>query len=96
MSQQTGLKYRQKIEQKLSLKARQPTGDLCDLDPLDEEVFQAKNAPKIANKVMSQGSKTNGIKKKKVKKNQKKNPLAVGWNRKTNMSKKISTNSNDE
>ncbi|EFX71002.1 hypothetical protein DAPPUDRAFT_256230 [Daphnia pulex] len=50
---QTGLKYRQKIEQKLLLAARQPTGDLCDLDPLDEEIFEDKNATKIVKEVMN-------------------------------------------
>ena len=53
MHLQSGLKYRQKIEQKLSLAARQPTGDLCDIDALEEEVFQDKNPTEIANEVLS-------------------------------------------
>nr|CAG4650217.1 EOG090X07MB [Sida crystallina] len=36
---QSGMKYREKIERKLSLAARKPTGPLCDLDRLEEEVF---------------------------------------------------------
>jgi ribosome biogenesis protein BRX1 len=63
---QTGLKYRQKIEQKLSLTARQPKGDLCDLDSLEEEVFEDKNTTEIANEVMSNLG-TGGEKKKKEK-----------------------------
>lgn len=72
---QTGLKYRQKIEQKLSLTARQPKGDLCDLDSLEEEVFEDKNTTEIANEVMSNLG-TGGEKKKKEKRTKKKRPTA--------------------
>ncbi len=78
---QTGLKYRQKIEQKLSLAARQPTTDLCDLDPLEEEVFQDKNSTEIANEVLNHESNGNIKKKKKDKKKRKKYPSATGSNR---------------
>ena len=78
---QTGLKYRQKIEQKLSLAARQPTTDLCDIDSLEEEVFQDKNATEIVNEVLSHESNDNVKRKKKEKKKRKKDPSAKGNNR---------------
>nr|CAG4646323.1 EOG090X07MB [Macrothrix elegans] len=68
LSLQSGLKYRQKIEQKLSLAARQPTGDLCDIDPMDEEIFQNKTSDPNKDEIQSSSSKKNvGLKKRKVK-----------------------------
>ncbi len=92
---QTGLKYRQKIEQKLSLAARQPTGELCDLDPLDEEVFEDKNATKIAKEVMN-NLREGGKKKKKEKKKKMKNPKANGKKRAGAMFHEILGDSDDE
>ena len=92
---QTGLKYRQKIEQKLSLAARQPTGDLCDLDPLDEEVFEDKNPTDIAKEVMSNVSE-GGKKKKKEKKKKRKNPTENGKKRHGAMFHEILGDSDDE
>nr|CAG4651045.1 EOG090X07MB [Simocephalus serrulatus] len=97
LSLQTGLKYRQKIEQKLSLAARQPTDDLCDLDSLDEEVYQDKTPTEVADEVRNQKLEENGNRKKKEKKKKKKNPTAVGNNRKsTNMFQEILGESDDE
>lgn len=97
LSLQTGLKYRQKIEQKLSLAARQPTDDLCDLDSLDEEVYQDKTPTEIADEVRNQKLEESGNRKKKEKKKKKKNPSAVGNNRKsTNMFHEILGESDDE
>ncbi|XP_046652129.1 ribosome biogenesis protein BRX1 homolog [Daphnia pulicaria] len=92
---QTGLKYRQKIEQKLSLAARQPTGDLCDLDPLDEEVFEDKNAAKIVKEVASNRGE-GGKKKKKEKKKKMKNPKATGKKRAGAIFNEILGDSGDE
>lgn len=91
---QTGLKYRQKIEQKLSLTARQPKGDLCDLDSLEEEVFEDKNTTEIANEVMSNLG-TGGEKKKKEKKTKKKRPTANGNKRSGVMFNEILGDSDD-
>jgi ribosome biogenesis protein BRX1 len=91
---QTGLKYRQKIEQKLSLTARQPKGDLCDLDSLEEEVFEDKNTTEIANEVMSNLG-TGGEKKKKEKRTKKKRPTANGNKRSGVMFNEILGDSDD-
>nr|CAG4647968.1 EOG090X07MB [Moina brachiata] len=64
---QSGLKYRQRIESKLSLAARKPTDGLCDLDPLEEEIFQNKNADEIVEEVKNEKSASNEGKKKKRK-----------------------------
>nr|CAG4641764.1 EOG090X07MB [Eurycercus lamellatus] len=69
---QSGMKYRQKIEQKLSLAARQPTGELCDIDPLEEQVFQDKNPTEIANEVLNSTEDANSSGKKKTKNKKKK------------------------
>ena len=58
------MKYREKIDRKLAHEARKPTGALCDLDPLDEEIF--------GNKKDSEESESEGEKEPKVKKNKKK------------------------
>ncbi|XP_057370085.1 ribosome biogenesis protein BRX1 homolog [Daphnia carinata] len=91
---QTGLKYRQKIEQKLSLAARQPTGDLCDIDALDEEVFEDKNPTQIANEVMNQRI-DDGKKKKKEKKKKNKN-IGTGKKGGRDMFQEILADSDDE
>ena len=62
------MKYRQKIEQKLSLAARKPTGDLCDIDPLEEEIFQDKERSEAAAKQEETTDKSKKKKKKKKKK----------------------------
>lgn len=64
---QSGLKYRQRIESKLSLAARKPTENLCDIDPLEEEIFQDKNADEVAEEVKNEESTANEGKKKKKK-----------------------------
>lgn len=90
------MKYRQKIEQKLSLAARQPTENLCDIDSLDEEVYQDKNPTEIANEVREMTNE-NGARKKKEKRKKKKNPSATGNNRKgTHMFEEILASSDDE
>ena len=85
---QTGLKYRQKIEQKLSLTARQPKGDLC------EEVFEDKNTTEIANEVMRNLG-TGVEKKKREKKTKKKRPTANGNKRSGVMFNEILGDSDD-
>lgn len=91
---QTGLKYRQKIEQKLSLAARQPTGDLYDIDALDEEVFEDKNPTQIANEVINQRI-DDGKKKKKEKKRKNKN-TTTGKKSGRDMFQEILADSDDE
>merc|ERR1712137_154240 len=51
LSLKSGMKYRQRIEQKLSLAARQPTGDLCDIDAIETEIFQDKTLEQVATEV---------------------------------------------
>lgn len=68
---QSGLKYRQRIESKLSLAARKPTSGFCDIDPLEEEIFQDKNADEIAEEVKNEEAAGNDGKKKKKKKGKK-------------------------
>nr|CAG4643266.1 EOG090X07MB [Ilyocryptus agilis] len=71
---ESGLKHRQKIQEKLSLQARQPTGALYDLDPLDEAVFQDESPTEVANQVRSftDSSEPKTNEKKKAKKKRKK------------------------
>ena len=45
------MKYRQRMEQKLSLAARQPTGELCDIDAIETEIFQDKTLDQVATEV---------------------------------------------
>lgn len=92
---QTGLKYRQKIEQKVSLAARQPTGDLCDIDALDEEVFEDKNPTEIANEVLNHRMDGNG-KKKKTEKKKKNNKPVSDKKRGRDMFHEILAGSDDE
>lgn len=79
LSLQSGFKYRNKIEQKLSLAARKPDGDLCDIDPIEEQIFQDKSSTEIANEVRNEtvnetdGKKKKGKNKKKKKTNSTKN-----------------------
>nr|CAG4638506.1 EOG090X07MB [Cyclestheria hislopi] len=40
LNMESGMKYRQRLDQKLSLAARKPTENLTDLDPLDEDIFK--------------------------------------------------------
>nr|CAG4644856.1 EOG090X07MB [Leptodora kindtii] len=70
LNQKSGMKYRQKIEQKLSLAARKPTGDLCDIDPLEEEIFQDKERSEAAAKQEETTDKSKKKKKKKKSANQ--------------------------
>lgn len=72
LSLQSGLKYRQKIEQKLSLAARQPTGDLCDIDPIEEQVFQDKTPAEVAEEARQFAETSNDGKKKSKNKKRKK------------------------
>lgn len=72
LSLQSGLKYRQKIEQKLSLAARKPTENLCDIDPLDDEIFQDKSLDQIAKEALDEGIDEKEKKTKKQKKKKKK------------------------
>lgn len=67
----SGIKYREKIERKLSLAARKPTGALCDLDPLDEEVFgDTKDTEDSESEAEQSKPKAKKTKKKKAKSNQ--------------------------
>ncbi len=78
---QSGLKYRHKIEQKLSLAARQPKGELCDLDPIEEQIFQDKTPAEIAEEVRdlaAESANGSGNKKKSKNKKRKKNQDKAG------------------
>nr|CAG4642571.1 EOG090X07MB [Evadne anonyx] len=50
---ESGMKYRQRIEHKLSMVSRRPKGDLCDLDPIETEIFQDKTLAQVAAEVRS-------------------------------------------
>ena len=61
----SGMKYRQRIEQKVSLAARQPTGELCDIDSIETEIFQDKTLDQVATEVKSYAAMENASNSKK-------------------------------
>lgn len=69
---QSGMKYRQRIEQKLSLAARQPTGELCDIDRIEEDIFQDKTLTEVATEVKNYTTMENASSSKKKGKGKKK------------------------
>ena len=68
LNKQSGMKYREKIERKLSLAARQPTGALCDLDPLEDIFEDKKDTDEKEDESADEAPKMNKSQKKKMKK----------------------------
>ena len=62
---QSGMKYRQRIDQKLSLAAREPTGELCDIDRIEEDIFQDKTPAEVAAEVKNHSTMENASNSKK-------------------------------